>query len=113
MDKKEQNKKRKKLFIEIWNERRKWDDEEKDWYVRSFETGKILWERIYKYNLACYSHILSKIKYPEYDLLKINIEIVHPDEHNTFEINEDKCPNQKKRKIELLKLHREGKLGKI
>jgi len=111
MNKKEQNAKRYSLFLEIWDERRKWDEEEKEWYVPCFETGVPLWESKYKTNKSCYSHILSKKKYPQYDLLKNNIEIVHPNEHYLFELNEDNTPNQKERKSQLLLLHTKNELG--
>jgi hypothetical protein len=95
---------RHELFLEIWDER------ETNGYVTCFETGKKLKREIYRMNSACYSHILPKSKYPEYDLVKMNIEIVHPDAHGNYENNCEKAPNQCNRKKELLAMHYLGNL---
>lgn len=71
-------------------------------YINCFECGKPLRIDIYGDNTCCYSHILSKAKYPEYAGEQWNVEIVCPDCHNLYEMKPKQAVNQYKRKQELL-----------
>lgn len=102
--KKDQRIKRRDLFIEIWEENEKIDSSGEP-FVICFESGGRLYNRFYKENSCCYSHILEKSKYPQYDLVKKNIKIVHPDWHSVYESNREDAPNQNKLRKELLELH--------
>lgn len=106
--KREQTEKRHKMFLQIWDEREEQDGDFK--FVTCFETGVRLSRTTYRKNTACYSHILAKSKYPQYDLVKKNVVIVHPDAHGQYENNRDKAPKQNQLRNELLQLHYLGNL---
>lgn len=61
-------------------------DQRKDQYgyVRCFECGKKMHEDTWKMLSSCYSHILSKKKYPEMKGDENNVEICHPDCHHLY-----------------------------
>lgn len=63
-----------KLFLEIWNEsfpkKSRISGRDLSW----LEVGSSLWR-------SCFAHILPKGKYPEYRLYKINVLLVHNEEH--------------------------------
>ncbi len=92
------------LYFSLWDERA--DD---DGWVRCFESGKWLPENL-KFNLNCYSHILSKSKYPQYKKEKWNIKIVSPEAHNTYECSPEKAPHQNELRIKYLEQIKDGKL---
>lgn len=94
-----------KLFLEIWDER---EDPSGSCYC--FETGQELKGSIFRQNTCCYDHVLEKSKYPEYEFLKSNIIILHPDVHNSKGNNIDSTPKVRKYRDYLLSLHYENKL---
>ena len=59
-----------------------------------FECDKKLNEVTYKSNLICYSHLLSKVQYPEHMGNPDNIVIVCPDCHNIFSLDAKKAIKQ-------------------
>lgn len=106
--KREQTEKRHKLFLKLWDERQEEQDGFK--FVTCFESGKRLSRTLFRKNSACYSHILAKSKYPQYDLVEANIVIVHPDEHGKYESSREKAPKQNALRVKLLELHYLGEL---
>jgi hypothetical protein len=100
-EKTEITKKLHEFFLNLWDERELFNGTLS--YCKCEETGKILTREFYRENSCCYSHILSKSKYPELAFKKENIMIVSPDAHAQYELNPEKTPNQLKRKLELLK----------
>lgn len=101
---KNRTKDRHRFFLELWDKR------EVNGYVICFETGKKLKRELYRKNMCCYSHILPKSKYPQYEFLEENVVIVHPDAHSQYERDCNKAPNQCMKKKELLEKHYLGKL---
>ena len=79
-------------------------------YVRCFECGKKMSESTYKQLSTCYSHILSKKKYPKYKGEEWNVKIVHPDCHNLYTIKPSSAENQYKEYLKLKKQIEDGKL---
>jgi len=75
------------FFLDLWDERA-----DKNGNIKCFETEILMSGSIYKNNICCYSHQLSKSKYPEYALEKENILIVLPDVHANWESNQELCP---------------------
>ena len=84
-------------------------DERKDkrGYVKCFECGKLLHEDRYREISTCYSHILSKKRYPKYKGIPLNVQIVCPDCHNLYELKPRSAINQYNLKLKLLKMDKE------
>ena len=99
-EKAEQTKRRFEMFLEIWEERK--EEDRLGYFCRCFETGKKLYEPYYKDSSTIYHHLLLKSKFPEYDLLKENIVILHPSIHTQVHTDIDKTPRVKKATQELL-----------
>lgn len=95
------------LFREIWDER-----EDEEGYCYCFESGVAMHGTRFRSNTCCYDHVLEKNKdsYPEYEMVKKNIIILHPDVHALKTGSIDKCPKVKAYRDELLALHEEGNL---
>jgi len=106
--KKEQSRLRHEMFLEIWDEREL--EENGVRFVRCFETNRVMLRDWYMENSCCYSHTLPKNKYPQYDLCKWNVEIILPDVHANWEMNQDKFPKLKARYEELLQKHLNNEL---
>lgn len=92
-----------------------WDKQEimNHWgkrYVICFETGRRLSREQYRENWICYSHILRKEKYPEYEQKEWNVKIVTPDSHWKFTNFPEKAKNQYDEFKKLLSLHLKGEL---
>lgn len=99
-EKKERAQKRFQFFLELWD---KLEEEEHGFrFVRCFETGIKLSRTTFRTNSCCYSHLLPKSKYSEYELMEENVVIVHPDQHSLYESNREKTPKQNERRIKLL-----------
>ncbi len=109
-EKKEQAIKRRQMFLEIWHEREV--SMEGEGYVSCFETGVKLSRRIFMENTCCYHHILEKQdnKFPQYDLCKWNIVILHPDVHSQVHTNIEKTPKVNAKTEELFEKHLNGEL---
>lgn len=109
--KKEQVEKRHQMFLEIWDEREETDSAGNK-FVRCFETGKRMSREFYRENTCVYHHILEKSdsKFPQYDLVKDNIVILHFDVHNQVHTNIDKTPKVKAKYQELLQKHLNNEL---
>ena len=73
--------------------------------VVCFECGKRMSETTWKELSTCYSHILSKKKYPQYKGIANNVKIVHPDCHYLYTISPSKAINQYSEYLRLLELH--------
>jgi 5-methylcytosine-specific restriction endonuclease McrA len=63
-------------------------------YVKCFECGKPLHESYYKETSTCYSHLLSKKKYPQYKGDPDNLVICCPDCHHLFGMHPSRATNQ-------------------
>lgn len=89
--KKEERKKKNKeliqFYLDLWDKR-----SDKNGNVKCFESDTLLSHTVFKNNICCYNHYLSKSKYPQYALEEWNIEIVHPNEHSQWEANPKLCP---------------------
>ena len=109
--KKEQVEKRHQLFLEIWDELEQ-ETNNGNLYVTCFETGKFLFREQYRENTCIYHHILEKSdsKFPQYDLCKWNIVILHPYTHSQVHIDIDKTPKVKDKYEELLQKHLNNEL---
>lgn len=92
------------FFVDLW------DDREEKGYIRCFETGEWLSRKRYRENWSVYSHILPKKKYPQYEMKKWNIKIVHPNAHAQFEQFSEKAPKQYNLFKELVEKHKKGLL---
>jgi hypothetical protein len=70
-----------------------------------FESGEVMHESLYKYNLCIYSHILPKgiAKYKKYAMEEWNVKIVKPQYHELFE-------NKSEKAVKQLQLEKELKL---
>ena len=75
------------LFLEIWD-----SQEDEQGYCYCYETGVAMHGSIFRSNSCCYHHLLPKSKYPEFQLLKSNIVILHPDVHSQVERDISRCP---------------------
>lgn len=96
-----QTRRRFEMFFEIWEERKEYSPKF-GYFCRCFETGDILREYYCKENSCVYHHLLEKNPYPEYDLMKENIVLLHPDIHSQVHTDIDKTPRVKKATQELL-----------
>jgi len=94
-----------KWFLELWDIR-----EDNRGIINCFETGKELQRRFYRENTVCYSHILPKELYAEYEYKEWNVKIVHPAAHSQYEIFPEKAPKQLAEYEKLIKLHEKGEL---
>lgn len=97
-----------KFFLSLWQEREEGKDGET--YITCFETKVRLSTDKYKENSACYSHILPKSLYPEYEYKRWNIRIVSPEAHHQYTIYPEKAPKQYGYYKILLDLHKKGEL---
>ena len=100
MTKKERYLKRRDFFFRVWDERER--EERGKRYVECFESGRQLPRKTYRLNSCCYSHVLGKSEYPEYEFEDWNIVIIHPDYHLNHSDSE-KCPKQNKLRQFLIK----------
>lgn len=78
---------------------------DKDGYVKCFECGKKMHQDTYQELSICYSHILSKSKYPKLKGDENNVKIVHPDCHNLYTMKPEKAKNQFNYFLKLKELH--------
>lgn len=74
-------------------------------YVKCFECEKLLHESIYKENMACYSHLLEKAKYPQYAGDVQNVVIVCPDCHTLYTLRPRKATKQYERFLILKQIY--------
>jgi len=72
-------------------------------FVRCFECGKPMHESVYKDMSMCYSHILSKKKFPQFAGEEWNVKIVHPDCHTLYSMRPKKATNQYNEYLKLKK----------
>lgn len=78
-----------KWFTYLFDERK-----DKNGFVKCFECGKPMHEDTYKNMSICYSHILSKKKYPDLKGDPANLVIVHPNCHNLYTVSPLKASKQ-------------------
>ena len=72
-----------------------------------FESGEVMHESLYKYNLCIYSHILPKgiAKYKKYAMKEWNVKIVKPQYHELFENKSEKAAKQLQLEKELKEIY--------
>lgn len=72
-----------------------------------FESGEVMHESLYKYNLCIYSHILPKgiAKYKKYAMEEWNVKIVKPQYHELFENKSEKAVKQLQLEKELKEIY--------
>jgi len=83
----ETTKKLHQWFLDLWDKRA-----DKNGNVKCFETDILMSHTIYKYNSCCYSHQISKSKFPNLAFEEDVVLIVLPDVHANWESNQEKCP---------------------
>jgi len=86
-EKKERINKLFELYLEIWDERA-----DRNGNVRCFETDTLMSWTVYKKNIICYSHQISKAQRPDLAFEKDNILVVLPQIHFLWESNPQECP---------------------
>lgn len=99
-EKKERTEKLIQFYLDLWDKRA-----DKNGNVNCFESDTLLSHTIFKNNICCYSHYLSKVKYPEHALKDWNLEIVHPDIHIAWETNSKSCPKMYRKYNKLKEEH--------
>lgn len=81
-----------------------WDKAQVNGVVHCFECGRPI-HRSYRLSSTCYSHILGRKQFPQYELHEKNVVVVHPDCHLKYETNKEKAPMQNNLRKKLLELH--------
>mgnify|MGYP003330821631 FL=1 len=85
-EKKERTEKLIQFYLDLWDERA-----DKNGNVHCFESDTLLSHTIYKNNICCYSHQISKKLRPDLAVNKENVLIIHPDIHTKWEADPKSC----------------------
>ena len=86
-EKKERTEKLIQFYLDLWDERA-----DKNGNVNCFESDTLLSHTVFKNNICCYSHQISKKTRPDLATNKENLLIVHPDIHSQWEADPKSCP---------------------
>lgn len=85
-EKKERTEKLIQFYLDLWNKRA-----DKNGNVICFESDTLLSHTVFKNNICCYSHQISKKVRPDLAFNEDNILIVHPDIHSAWEADPLSC----------------------
>lgn len=108
-ERRENTKERHNWFLDLWD-KNELIDHYGNQYVICFETGRRLNRDVYRTNSFCYSHILPKETFPEYEKEEFNVKIVYPPAHHQYSVYPEKAPKQYAEYIKLLDLYKKGEL---
>jgi len=85
-EKKERTEKLIQFYLDLWDKKA-----DKNGNVTCFESDTLLSHTIYKNNICCYSHQISKKTRPDLAFNEENVLIVHPNIHTQWEADPRSC----------------------